>query len=1509
MFSKLTLRLLLVLGLALAGGGWQSLQAQTETCPTSNQLDITVHQEPTISITGATTICVGGTATLNATVGNGTGTCTIQWQSSPNGTDSWTNISGANAASYTTPALTVTTYYRAEYSCTGSDCDLATSNTQTITVLPDPGVTLSIDPYQDTICYGGVVTVTAAVANGTGTLTYQWQIATSLSGPWTNVGTNSNTYTSAALTETSYIKVIVSQSGVGCDGTESTPMPIIVIPDQDIVIGSPQTICVGGNADLTATVTNGTGSCGIQWQVSTNTIDWADISGATASTMNTGALTSSRFYRAIYACTGLHCDTKVSNIIQISVENDPSVSVAGGEVTICSGGGFTLSTNVTGGAGTASYQWQSSTTSNTGPFTDISGETNPTLTVTNLTQTTYYRVRVTFSGSGCDPVYSGITTIFVVPDPTLTITGANSICVGGIDTLTATVDGGTGVCTLRWQQKVGASWLDITPAQTANTFITPALTTTTEYRVRYSCTGGGCDATFSPSVSVIVVPDPSFTLQPEGADICVGGSHTMTVAAQDGTPALAYQWQYNNGGTWENVVNGTPTGSTYTGATTTSLTVAGISVVGVYQYRAVATAGASGCDPVASDPAEINVIKDPVVDAGGQPVGADICVGGSHSMTVTASGGTPELLYQWQYSANGTSWSNVAGGTPAGASYTDETTATLNLSGITATGTYYYRVEISATGSDCATIYSDPATVQVYDAPAIGTLPADAAICVGGTQTFTVPATGGATALSYQWQYNNGGTWENVVNGSPAGATFTGATTNSLTIAGTTAVAAHQYRIVVSSGGSACALQASSPITLTVVPDPVISGTPDDAAICVGGSTTMDFTASNGTPSLNYQWEYFDSGLWLNIANGTPSGSTYTGATTNTLQVDGISITGTFQYRLKVTASGSDCNTAYSQVVNVTVVADPLVTVDPVGGTMCEGGSHTMSVTATGGTPSLDYQWQYFNGTTWNNVVNNTPANSTYTGATTNTLTVAGTTALGNHQYRAVVSATGSGCATVYSNPATVTVNPALSVDNSGMTNATICVGGEHHVEVVVSGGIPPLTYVWQYSPNGTSWSNVANSTPTGATYTVVENELTVNGISALGNHNYRVLISSSGSNCNAQTSSTAVVTVVADPLITVQPNSDTICIDGSFTSTLTATNGTPSLNYQWQYNNGGSWVNVSNGLPTGATYTGATTNSMNVVGIDNAGTYEYRNIVSATGSGCDPTVSATAYLFVREDPAVTVVAPGGSICPGGTMTMTVSATGGTPNLTYQWQYSANGTSGWANVADGTPAGSTYTGATNWSLTVAGTTPAGTYFYRTLVNAAGSDCNQAVSQNMSVTVIPEITATFTISEDTVCYEGTTIITATISGGTGTPTYQWQIKEGSGAWTNVADADAQILVLNTPELTVTSLFRLLVSSTGSGCDDFVSSENQVVVVPDPTIGIAGTTDICIDGTTTMNATISGGTGACIIQWQQSPNGTTFSDIPGATGPTYTTPQLSTNKSYRAKIICNGNGCCD
>jgi hypothetical protein len=112
---------------------------------TSNPVTATVTADPAISIASNATVCTGGTSVLTATPSGGTDSCIIQWQSSIDNSN-WTNIPGANAATYTTPTLTTTTYYRALYTCNGNGCDGATSGSVTITVTATPVIIINATP-------------------------------------------------------------------------------------------------------------------------------------------------------------------------------------------------------------------------------------------------------------------------------------------------------------------------------------------------------------------------------------------------------------------------------------------------------------------------------------------------------------------------------------------------------------------------------------------------------------------------------------------------------------------------------------------------------------------------------------------------------------------------------------------------------------------------------------------------------------------------------------------------------------------------------------------------------------------------------------------------------------------------------------------------------------------------------------------------------------------------------------------------------------------------------------------------------------------------------------------------------------------------------------------------------------------------------------------------------------------------------------------------------------------
>ncbi|MBO4676201.1 MAG: leucine-rich repeat protein, partial [Oscillospiraceae bacterium] len=129
-----------------------------------------------------------------------------------------------------------------------------------------------------------------------------------------------------------------------------------------------------------------------------------------------------------------------------------------------------------------------------------------------------------------------------------------------------------------------------------------------------------------------------------------------------------------------------------------------------------------------------------------QPANQSVTAGETATFSVAASG--TGLSYQWQYSKDGSTWTNKSGATAA--SYT--VTAKTSYNGM------HYRCKVTNEGGS---VYSDPATLTVTVAkPVITTQPANQSVTAGAAATFSIAASG--TGLSYQWQYSkDGSTWTN----------------------------------------------------------------------------------------------------------------------------------------------------------------------------------------------------------------------------------------------------------------------------------------------------------------------------------------------------------------------------------------------------------------------------------------------------------------------------------------------------------------------------------------------------------------------------------------------------------------------------------------------------------------------------------------------------------------------------------------------------------------------------
>ncbi|UII80488.1 proprotein convertase P-domain-containing protein [Flagellimonas sp. CMM7] len=141
--------------------------------------------------------------------------------------------------------------------------------------------------------------------------------------------------------------------------------------------------------------------------------------------------------------------------------------------------------------------------------------------------------------------------------------------------------------------------------------------------------------------------------------------------------------------------------------------------------------------------------------------------------------------------------------------------------------------------------------------------------------------------------------------------------------------------------------------------------------------------------------------------------------------IPAINLDGTVQTAAYTVPADEDTNTIFDfQEAGVA----PAITVQPIDSTTCPGCGTTFNVT---GTNADTFQWQRFNGLTWDNV-NDT---GIYSGATTSTLTVTNPTAANDgEQYQALVSNSAYICSFETSNTVTLTIRVSGVITNRRIT-------------------------------------------------------------------------------------------------------------------------------------------------------------------------------------------------------------------------------------------------------------------------------------------------------------------------------------------------------------------------------------------------------------------------------------------------------------------------------------------
>jgi large repetitive protein len=847
----------------------------------------------------------------------------------------------------------------------------------TITVNPKPLKPVVVRPVN--YCQSSTAAPLTATASSGNTLT--WYDNPQL----TNGTTTPPTPSTTTVGSTTYY---VSQTNSFSCTSDTSKIGVTIVPAiNGNTIAADQTRCSGSTPDpLTgSTPTGGTGSFIYQWQVSTDGgTTWTNITGATGVNYSPGVLTADTKYRRLV--TSSTC-TSTSNEITITIQGVlNNIGIAASQ-TICAGTVPALLTGQlpTGGNGTFTYQWQSSTNNST--WNDITGETQQDYQPPALTANTYYRRKVS---SGLCNTQSPSVLITVNQRPVINTIAdrisCNNTSITGIN-FTSTPNSNV---TYAWTNDniniglaasgTGASLSTFTSANNSN----PKQPITASITVAPTYTSGGVGCTgIADTFTITILPIIGIT-QPANEIVCTGSTIASLTPMHDaGTftgSTVTCSWIVTGAGT--SLVSGTGTSIpsyTVTNTGTTDL-ITNITITPKYSFSG------KTCD---GTPTSYTVTVKPGAPAANAGPDVKLCAADSYTMQAVISG-----------TATGT-WSQVSGSI---VTIVNPASATTQVTGLSPDQAYQFVWTVAGFAS-CPTTTD---TIRIINRPAItlATAGADKVICdfVAGGPNNMYTLTGNLDATR---NYEKG-KWTFV--GSSNGATLNYDTLPNAII---TFVNAGTYTLVWTITNDAGCPPAKDTVVVNVFAKPVVGSLSVSApSVCTGQSVTVTATGITGNVLM---WQYLLNGntIWRDTIV-TSSSITFN------------NVTDTMQVRVVVISSGAavGCSTAVtSNAVTINVAPPTLAGITGPNSTECRG-SNTGNITLSGNN-GVVVRWESStdNGATWTPIANTTSTHL-FNNLTTTTW------------FRAVVKS--GTCTEAFSTATIITIVAPVTLPNAG-TDQSLC--------------------------------------------------------------------------------------------------------------------------------------------------------------------------------------------------------------------------------------------------------------------------------------------------------------------------------------------------------------------------------------------------------------------------------------------------------------------------------------
>ena len=415
-------------------------------CTSHDTVEVTVNPLPSVSISpNNATICYGDTIELTASGAN-----TYKW--STNETTSKIKVSPTSSTTYSVVGTN-------NYGC---------ENTATKTVTVNPLPTITFNPSNPAICYGGSISISVSGANY-----YTWTPNTGLTN------TSSSTVTANPLTTTTYT-VTATNSSTGCKNNKNITVTVYNPPNVS-ASASKTTICKGDSTILSA--------------YGANSYSWSPYSSLSSpSGASVVAKPTSNTTYMVIGTNANNCSD--TDYISITVNQLPSISISSNKNAICIGDSVFLSAS-----GGISYSW-------VGPYLSASYGNN---VWAKPTSTSSYTV-IGKDTNGCQN--SSSKQITVNPLPTLSFNPANpSICLGGSINISV-----SGANSYLWTPSTG---LNATNLST----VTASPTSTTTYSV-YATDNNGCKN--NKNINVTVYNPPNVSASASKTTICNKDSVILT---------------------------------------------------------------------------------------------------------------------------------------------------------------------------------------------------------------------------------------------------------------------------------------------------------------------------------------------------------------------------------------------------------------------------------------------------------------------------------------------------------------------------------------------------------------------------------------------------------------------------------------------------------------------------------------------------------------------------------------------------------------------------------------------------------------------------------------------------------------------------------------------------------------------------------------------------------------------------------------------------------------------